>query len=168
MIDCGEHRTLFWEKGAMFPTFPSPERQSKHFLTVVFFNLLTVSVELQYCEFCSFPQCRSINYKCTVWLWEAEFGSLAHWSPLDRQICIVSYSDTILSMQYLWYIHSIVLQYGNLYCMYHTIATYYNKLKKAAISRQCYTFEYLTWHYEAKTYVNSILREVFSVYHTSV
>ena len=28
--------------------------------------------------------------------------SLTHWSSLDRQICIVSYSATIVSMQYLY------------------------------------------------------------------
>ena len=45
----------------------------------------------------------------------------------------------------------------SLCCMYHLIAT----LKKKAISKQFYTLEYVTWPHEAKTYVNSILMEVF-------
>ena len=45
----------------------------------------------------------------------------------------------------------------SLYYMYHLIAT----LKKKAISKQFYTFEYVTWPHKAKTYVNSILMEVF-------
>ena len=44
-------------------------------------------------------------------------------------------------------------------CMYHLIVT----LKKEAISKQFYTFEYVKWPHEAKPYryVNSILMEVF-------
>ena len=44
-----------------------------------------------------------------------------------------------------------------------TIATYYSKrltLKKEkmeTISTQLYTFEYVTWPYDAKTYINSML-----------
>ena len=49
-----------------------------------------------------------------------------------------------------------------LYC--HLIVT----LKKEAISKQFYKFEYVTWPHEAKTYVNSILIKVFKIYHTSV
>ena len=41
--------------------------------------------------------------------------------------------------------------------MYHLIAT----LKNQAISKQLYELEYLTWPHKAKTYVNSILMEVF-------
>ena len=34
--------------------------------------------------------------------------SLAHWSSFDREICIVSYSDTIVSMQYLYDILAVL------------------------------------------------------------
>ena len=81
--------------------------------------------------------------------------SLAHWSSLDS---ILSYSDTILSMQYMIYSqYCITMLQQSLYYMYHLIAT----LKKKAISKQLYTLEYVTWPHKAKTYLNSILMEMF-------
>ena len=82
-----------------------PERQSKPFLTVVFFIVL----QCNYCTvsfakignigvFSELQQRCSINYWCTVRL--CGIVSLTHWSSLDRQICIVSYTATIVSMQY--------------------------------------------------------------------
>ena len=41
--------------------------------------------------------------------------------------------------------------------LYDTFTT----LKKEGISKQFYTFDCVTWPHEAKTYVNSILMEVF-------
>ena len=40
--------------------------------------------------------------------WEAWIVSLAHWGSLDRQTCIVSYSDAIVSMQYLYDIFAVL------------------------------------------------------------
>jgi hypothetical protein len=62
--------------------------------------------------FSELQQCCSINYRCTVRLCEAGIVSLAHWSSLDRQICIVSYGDTIFSMQYLCDIFTVL--YSNM------------------------------------------------------
>ena len=91
------------------------------------------------------------------YLWEAGIVSLAHWSSFDRQICIVSSSDTIVSMQYLFDIFTVLYYNMEKVIMYHLIAT----LKKKAISKQFYTLEYVTWPHKAKIYVNSILMEVF-------
>ena len=84
--------------------------------------------------------------------------SLSQWNSLDGQKCSVSYSDTIVQMQYLYDIFT-VLHYNiaTVFVLYHLIAT----LKKNAISKQFYTLEHVTWPHEDKTFVNSILMEVF-------
>ena len=76
--------------------------------------------------------------------------SLSHWSSLDRHICIVSYADTIVSMQYLYDIFTV---------LYHSMATAFILY----VPPTNFTFEYVTWPHEAKTYVNSILNEVFYI-----
>ena len=76
--------------------------------------------------------------------------SLAPWSSLDRQICIVSYSDTIVSMQYLYDIFTVL--YYNMATVFILYVPPNCNFKKES---------YLTWPYKAKTYVNSILMEVF-------
>ena len=82
--------------------------------------------------------------------------SLAHWIdkyalyPILIQLCQCN-----IYMIYSQY--CITIWHPSLYYMYHLIAT----LKKKAISKQFYTLEYVTWPHEAKTYVNSILMEVF-------
>ena len=52
--------------------------------------------------------------------------------------------------------YCITIWQQSLNYMYHLIAT----LKEKTTSKQFYTFE--TWPHEAKTYVNSILMEVFN------
>ena len=84
--------------------------------------------------------------------------SLAHCSSLDRQICIVSYSDTIVSMQYLCDIFKVLS-----YNMATVFVLYLppTPLKNKAISKQFYTYLHMFWPHKAKTYVNSILMELF-------
>ena len=95
--------------------FVIPESWSKHFLTAVFvisvhqYNYCTVSFAKIGNIGVFSAQCCSMNYRCTVWLWEAGIVSVAHWSSLDRKICIVSYTDRIASiMQYLYDIFTVL------------------------------------------------------------
>ena len=61
--------------------------------------------------------------------------SFAHWSSLDRQMCIVSYSDTIVSMQYLYDVFTVfkygsslytrAAQFGDRFYLAHALPTVY-------------------------------------------
>ena len=109
----------------------------------------TVSVQLLYFEFCQNRKCLCMYYRRTICLWDAglwDYSTGAHW--IDKYTLY-----PILIPIFIWYIHIIVLQYGNSLYTVHLNAT----LKKEAISKQFYTFEYVTWPHEDTTYVNSIL-----------
>ena len=86
---------------------------------------------------------------------------------MDRQLCFVY--DLIWLCQCNIYDIFTIFYYNmekSLYCMFHTIASYLKGNYFYTI--YIYTLEYVTWPHEAKTYVNSLLMEVFWIDHTSV